>query len=179
MDETRHDHQPRPDAGDDSALGRALAGKYLTFCLAEEHYGVEILKVLEIIRLMPITRIPRAEPYIRGVINLRGKVIPVMDPRVKYDMGRVEDTDQTVIIVVHALIGETQLTMGILVDEVLEVMEIGADHIAPPPGLGSSDREAEFLLGVGKVEERIVFLLDITKVLSAREASSLSRATEE
>ncbi|HSM91238.1 MAG TPA: chemotaxis protein CheW [Anaeromyxobacteraceae bacterium] len=158
-------------------LGKRLAGKYMTFQLAKEEYGLEILKVREIIGLMEITRVPRTREFIRGVINLRGKVIPVVDLRLKFGMAPCEATDQTVIIVVqYALEGGRPLTMGILVDQVLEVLSIDGAHIEPPPSLGSAALDSEFILGVGKHEKRIVFLLDIAKVLSTDEATEVARA---
>jgi purine-binding chemotaxis protein CheW len=143
-----------------------LAGKYMTFKLAEENYGLEILKVREIIGLMDITRVPRTQAFVRGVINLRGKVIPVIDLRLKFGMPAVEATDQTVIIVVQCQVGERLLTMGLLVDQVLEVLSIDAVDIAATPNLGDSSVDTSFILGVGKAEERVVFLLDIGKVLA-------------
>jgi len=148
-----------------SDLGAQLAGKYMTFKLAEEIYGLEILKVREIIGLMDITRVPRAADFIRGVINLRGKVIPVADLRLKFGMDPCQATDQTVIIVVQCAVGGRNLTMGILVDQVLEVLSIEPAQIEPPPALGEAAVEAQFIMGVGKAGERVVFLLDIGKVL--------------
>lgn len=146
----------------------ALAGKYMTFKLADEEYGLEILKVREIIGLMDITRVPRTPEHVRGVINLRGKVIPVVDLRQKFGMPPCEATDQTVIIVVQYAIGERTLTMGILVDQVLEVRQIRADAIEPPPpSLGDATIDSACILGVGKTEKRVVFLLDIGRVLGA------------
>ena len=145
----------------------ALAGKYMTFNLADEEYGLEILKVREIIGLMDITRVPRTPPYVRGVINLRGKVIPVVDLRQKFGMPPCEPTDQTVIIVVQYAWDDRVITMGILVDQVLEVRSIDGTHIEPPPTLGESAIDAQCILGVGKADERVVFLLDIGRVLGA------------
>jgi len=157
-------------------LGKRLAGKYMTFQLAQEEYGLEILKVREIIGLMEITRVPRTREFIRGVINLRGKVIPVVDLRLKFGMAACEATDQTVIIVVQYTVDARPLTMGILVDQVLEVLNIDGAHIEPPPALGAAALDSEFILGVGKHEKRIVFLLDIAKVLSSDEARDVARA---
>jgi purine-binding chemotaxis protein CheW len=157
-------------------VGRRLAGKYMTFQLAREEYGLEILKVREIIGLLEITRVPRTREFIRGVINLRGKVIPVIDLRLKFDMERCETTDQTVIIVVQCSVDGRPLTMGLLVDQVLEVLSIDGDHIEPTPSLGHAALDDGFILGVGKHEKRIVFLLDIARILSNEEAHEISRA---
>jgi purine-binding chemotaxis protein CheW len=145
----------------------------MTFKLADEEYGLEILKVREIIGLMEITRVPRAPSFVRGVINLRGKVIPVVDLRQKFDMEAVAATDQTVIIVVQVDRPAGPLTMAILVDQVLEVRSIDATQIEPPPPLGGAATDTSFILGVGKAEKRVVFLLDIGKVLSASDEAEL------
>jgi len=151
----------------DTTVLAHLAGKYMTFKLAEENYGLEILKVREIIGLMDITRVPRTQEFIRGVINLRGKVIPVVDLRLKFGMPAAEATDQTVIIVVQCQVGDRLLTMGLLVDQVLEVLSIDGGNIEATPNLGDSSIDTSFILGVGKTGDRVVFLLDIGKVLAA------------
>ncbi len=156
-----------------------LAGKYMTFKLANEEYGLEILRVREIIGLMDITRVPKTRDYVRGVINLRGKVVTVVDLRVKFAMERTESTDQTVIIVVQWSAGNTSTTMGILVDEVLEVMNIGPEQIEPPPDLRASKGDTDFILGIGKAEKRVICLLDIAKVLSTEEVSYVSALSKE
>ena len=165
------------EVGTAMTLGSRLAGKYMTFKLADEEYGLEILKVREIIGLMDITRVPRTAEFIRGVINLRGKVEPVVDLRLKFGMEKIEATDQTVIIVVQYSFRGQEFTMGILVDEVLEVLNIKGTQIEPPPNFGSEGIESEFILGVGKHEKRVIFLLDIGKILTAEEAAALSRVS--
>ncbi len=159
------------------SLGQQLAGKYMTFKLSREEYGLEILKVREIIGLMDITKVPRTADFVRGVINLRGKVIPVMDLRLKFGMELAEATDQTVIIVVQLEKGEQELTIGVIVDEVLEVLDVQAGQIEPPPVFGGSSVDTDFILGVGKAEKRVIFLLDIDKVLTTGEVRSLAQAT--
>jgi len=156
-----------------SDLGRQLAGKYMTFKLDHEEYGLAILRVREIIGLMDITRVPRTKEFIRGVINLRGKVIPVVDLRLKFNMPATASTDQTVIIVVQWNFNNTSTTMGILVDEVLEVMNVAAEQIEPPPELYSRNGETDFILGIGKAEKRVICLLDIEQVLSKDETVHL------
>jgi len=155
-------------------LGDRLAGKYMTFKLANEEYGLQILRVREIIGLMDITRVPRTPEFIRGVINLRGKVIPVIDMRQKFAMEKVETTDQTVIIVVQHDVGTHSLTMGILVDQVLEVLSIAASQIEPAPSFAETSLDTEFILGVGKSEKRVIFLLDIGRVLNPHETHQLA-----
>jgi purine-binding chemotaxis protein CheW len=165
-------------SGTSTEVGRRLAGKFMTFQLAREEYGLEILKVREIIGLLEITRVPRTREFVRGVINLRGKVIPVIDLRLKFGMERCETTDQTVIIVVQCTVDGRALTMGLLVDQVLEVLTIDADSIEPTPSLGHAALDDGFILGVGKHDKRIVFLLDIAKILSNEEAHELARTSD-
>lgn len=153
-----------------------LGGKYMTFKLAKEEYGLAILKVRELIGLMDITRVPGTPPFIRGVINLRGKVIPVVDLRQKFGMPVTEATDQTVIVVVQLASHRGDLTMGILVDEVLEVLNIDDQNIEPPPNFGAASFDSEFILGVGKADRRVIFLLDIDLALSAAEQANLAAA---
>jgi len=160
------------------ASGLDLAGKYMTFKLAGEVYGLEILKVREIIRVMEITRVPRAQAFMRGVINLRGKIIPVVDLRQKFGMSSAELSEQSVIIVVQCEASAHQVTMGILVDQVLEMLSIEAAQIEPPPELGTAAHEANFILGVGKADERVVLLVDIGRVLSASESEQLARSLQ-
>lgn len=162
--------------GRSTDLGRRLAGKFMTFQLAREEYGLEILKVREIIGLMEITRVPRTRDFVRGVINLRGKVIPVVDLRLKFGMEACEPTEQTVIIVVQCTVDGRPLTMGLLVDQVLEVLSIDGSQIEPAPSLGHAAVEDDFILGVGKHEKRIVFLLDIARILSNDEAREVVTA---
>jgi purine-binding chemotaxis protein CheW len=162
-----------PESSED--LGRQLSGKYMMFQLAGEAYGLEILKVREIIGFMEITRVPRAQDFVRGVINLRGKVIPVVDLRLKFGMPAAEPTDQTVIIVVQCQVAGQLPTMGVLVDQVLEVLSVDAGQIEATPELGDASMDDSFILGVGKTAERIVFLLDIGKVLTPDDAGGLGR----
>ena len=166
--------QSSQDSTQVSTIGEALAGKYMTFKLSEEVYGLEILKVRELIGMQDITRVPRTKDFIRGVINLRGKVHPVLDLRLKLGMDRAETTDQTVIIVVQYEVGGEDLLMGVLVDEVLEVQAIDASQIEPPPNFVTGAEDTEFILGIGKSESRVIFLLDIGKVLTAEEASEVA-----
>jgi purine-binding chemotaxis protein CheW len=161
------------------AAGQAnahLAGKYMAFRLANEDYGLAILKVREIIGMMDITRVPCTDSYIRGVINLRGKVIPVIDLRAKFGMEPCQTTDQTVIIVVQYATNRGEITMGVLVDQVQEVLSIDAEKIEPAPSFGSGVMNADFILGIGKADKRVIFLLDIGRVLSGDEAERMAQA---
>ena len=145
------------------------AGKYLTFVLAEEEYGLEILKVREIIGAMDITSVPSTPDYVKGVINLRGKVIPVIDLRLKFSMPEAERTDQTCIIVVDV----DNVEMGIIVDEVSEVLDIDGDQIEDSPEFGGSV-DTEFILGMGKAGDSVKILLDIDKVLAGSGFSEIA-----
>ncbi|MDR3011736.1 MAG: chemotaxis protein CheW [Chitinispirillales bacterium] len=151
-----------------------LAGKYLTFKLADEEYGLEILKVREIIGLLPITSLPRTPVFVRGVINLRGKVIPVIDLRQKFELDVTEDTDQTCIIVVDVSgNGQTgSIQIGILVDSVSEVLDIRGEDIEEAPAFGSSVDTA-FILGMAKAKGSVKILLNIERVLSSSDLESI------
>lgn len=158
-----------------SELGIQLAGKYLTFKLGDEEYGLQILKVQEIIRMQAVTRVPRTPAYLRGVINLRGKVIPVVDLRRKFALDDIADSERTCIIVVQVMQGTATVTMGILIDEVREVLDIGAENIDETPSFGANV-DAEFILGIGKIGTSVKILLDIDRVLSAEEINTLKSA---
>lgn len=163
------------NAGESAVALGDRAGKYLTFRLASEEYGLQILKVQEIIGMMNVTRVPRMPEFIRGVINLRGKVIPVVDLRLKFDMDAQEDTEKTCIIVVQLEGNAQEMTMGIIVDEVSEVMDIVAEQIEPPPSFGNAVG-TDFILGMGKVDQKVIMMLDIDKVLSSEEIAVLEEA---
>jgi purine-binding chemotaxis protein CheW len=156
----------------------AKAGKYLTFELGGEVYALEILKVQEIIGMMNITHIPRMPAFIRGVINLRGKVIPVIDLRLKFEMQSHTDTDRTCIIVVQVVRpDDDEVTMGILVDEVSEVLNVKEDQIEPPPSFGTSV-DTDFIMGMGKVGQKVLMMLDIDKVLTGSEGLLIEQAAQ-
>ena len=163
----------------EAAVARiAQAGKFLSFVLGEEEYGLEILKVQEINGMMDITRVPRTPEYVLGVINLRGRVIPVISLRQKFNMAMVEDTEKTCIIVVQVQYQDTQLTMGIVVDEVSEVLNISDGQIEPPPSFGGGMEEADFITGMGKLEDKVVILLDIDRVLNEADLDVVALATQ-
>lgn len=142
---------------------RHFEGKYLTFVLGNEVYGLEILKVQEIMGMMSITRVPKTPSFIRGVINLRGRVIPVMDMRKRFELQPREDTDRTCIIVVMIQDMGQPVTMGLLVDEVLEVVDIKEENLEETPSFGS-DINMNFIMCVGKIESGVVLLLDIDRI---------------
>ena len=153
-------------------------GKYLTFALGPEEYGLEILKVREIIGYMDITAVPQTPSYVKGVINLRGQVIPVVDLRAKFGMETTDVTDQTCIIVVETTQGDRNFSTGIVVDHVQEVLDIEGKNIEEAPQFGSSVN-TDFILGMGKVGDNVKILLDIDKVLTGTEIDCLSVKNDE
>ncbi len=156
----------------------AQAGKFLSFVLGREEYGLEILRVQEINGLMDITRVPRSPDYVKGVINLRGRVIPIINLRKKFKMPMVEDTERTCIIMVQVNYNDSQITMGIVVDEVSEVLNITDDQIEPSPSFGGGMEQADFITGMGKLEDKVVILLDIDSVLNGDELAEIAKATQ-
>jgi purine-binding chemotaxis protein CheW len=150
-------------------------GKYLTFALAGEEYGIGILKVKEIIGIMTITPVPQTPGYIKGVINLRGKVIPVIDLRLKFNMESAAYTERTCIIVVEISNNEHKIMMGIVVDSVSEVLNIRQGEIADTPAFGSRVDTA-YILGMAKMGGGVKILLDIDRVLSDHEFQNVTRA---
>jgi purine-binding chemotaxis protein CheW len=157
-----------------SASSDRKNSKFLTFFLAGEEYGIEILKVQEIIGMMTITPVPRTPHFIRGVINLRGKVITVVDLRLKFDMESKEQTEETCIIVVQT----AGIQIGCVVDKVSEVLDINAEEIVDAPSFGA-DVNTEYILGIGKSQGKVKLLLDIDRVLSKREMHATQLAASE
>ena len=144
-------------------------GKFLTFFLQNEEYGIEILRVQEIIGLMPVTRIPRTPDFVRGVINLRGKIIAVTDLRKKFEMDEIEQTSETCIIVVQT----NGMEIGVMVDKVSEVLDIAASEIENTPAFGASV-PTEFLLGIGNTQGGVRLLLNIEKILADQQLVDLN-----
>lgn len=159
----------------ETAGGLARDGKYLTFSLAGEEYGIGILKVREIIGMMPITPVPLAPEFLKGVINLRGKVIPVVDLRRKFGMEEAQVTERTCIIVVEIDSSSSRIPMGIVVDAVSEVLNVKASDIEQTPSLGGNIR-ADYILGIGKMDGGIKILLDIDRVLNSQEIMAVQKA---
>lgn len=153
-------------------------GKYLTFALANEEYGLEILKVREIFGYMDITAVPQTPSYVKGVINLRGQVIPVIDLRAKFGMDTAEVTEETCIIVVEITQGGRHVSTGIVVDHVSEVLDIAGEDIEGAPQFGSSVNTS-FILGMGKIGDSVKILLDIDKVLSNDNLASFGNTAKE
>lgn len=141
-----------------------LAGKYLTFLLGDEEYGIEILRVQEIIGLLEITPVPRIPESIRGVINLRGRIIPVVELRILFNMNRIADTELTCIIIVDVPHEGRKIQIGVLVDTVCEVLDIAAEHIEASPAFGTTI-ENDFILGMAKINGAVKILLDTDNVM--------------
>jgi len=154
-----------------------LAGKYLTFKLSKEEYGIEILKVIEIIGLQDITPVPRTPEYVKGVINLRGIIHPVIDLKKKFGMGDTEHNVETCIIIVVVENGDKKEQMGVMVDSVSEVIDIDAEIIEETPNLGM-DINSDFLLGMAKAKDSVKILLNVEKVLNKNEIRQLSEVSD-
>ena len=155
---------------------RQLAGKYLTFTLHQESYGIDVLKVREIIRLTTITAVPQMPDYVRGVINLRGKIIPVMDLRLKFGFAEAEKTEQTCIIVVQVKLPDGKATqMGLVVDGVEEVTNIAEADIEETPDFGAQIA-TDYIVGMAKIKGAVKTLLDIDGVISAVALKNLNLA---
>jgi purine-binding chemotaxis protein CheW len=159
-------------ANERSAATRS--GKYLTFHLGAEEYGIRVLKVREIVKIQHITGVPDTPAEIRGVINLRGKVIPVIDLRLKFGLAEKEYDQRTCIIVVEAH-GRSQGLMGIIVDEVSEVLNLQDGDVQDTPDFGK-EVETPYLLGMAKVKDKVKILLDIDQVLAASDLNALGAA---
>ena len=151
--------------------------QYLTFGLGEEVFALETGSVREVIELVSVTRIPKTPPFMRGVINLRGHAVPVVDLRIKFDMPKAQDTVNTCIIIVDVEVEGENCYMGAIVDSVREVFEMTSDQINPPPRMGTSIR-ADFIRGMGKQNEEFIMILDIGKVFSPEELQVM-RGSEE
>jgi len=147
-------------------------GKYLTFSLADEAYGIGILKIKEIIGMLPVTSVPKTPDFVKGVINLRGKVIPVVDLRCRFGIEEIEYTDRTCTIVVEIEGQAGTVMIGIVVDSVSEVLNIKGEDIEESPAFGAR-LDTNYILGMAKMDGGVKILLDIDRVLSAEEVSGL------
>jgi purine-binding chemotaxis protein CheW len=157
----------KPTASSDNA--QTTAGKYLTFVLAGESYGIPVLKVREIINLVPVTTVPQMPPYIKGVLNLRGRIIPVLDMRVKFGMDMPDNTDHTCIVVVQVMsVSRSTISLGLVVDAVEEVSHIAPTDIESTPDFGTT-LDTSYLVGMAKIKGKVVSLLNIDRCLGAAE----------
>lgn len=158
--------------------GQGRPGKYLVFQLGREEFGVTVVKVREIMGMQEITEVPQTPDYVRGVINLRGKVIPVVDLRRKFGMAEEENTPRTCIVVMQVSLGrgngKETIQMGVIVDAVAEVITIHEQEIEDTPSFGE-DIEMPYILGMAKVKGRVKILLDIDRVMSAQELTGIEK----
>ncbi len=141
---------------------------YLSFRLGEEMFAADVSKVLEILEMRSITKVPRSPSYMRGVINLRGSVLPVLDTRIKFGMPATEDTVDTCIVVLNVIMEGEPLTLGALVDSVEEVLELTETDIEAPPTIGSKFNP-EYMHGMVKMDDNFIMVLNVDKVFSTDE----------
>lgn len=146
-----------------------MKNKFLTFSIGEEVYGIEIRYVIEIIKIQPITKVPQLPDHIKGIINLRGKIIPVMDVRLKFKKEEKEYNDRTCIIVIDFM----DISLGLIVDNVAEVINISEEDIVPPPN-SKTGFTNKYIKGIGKVEEKVILILNCNTLLEDEEIDSVS-----
>lgn len=158
-----------------AAINARNSGKYLTVVLDNEAYGIAVLKVREIIRMQKITPVPQMPEFVKGVTNLRGRVIPVVDLRVKFGL-RAEFAERTCIVVVQVSLGESSVQMGLIVDSVEEVVSLTPAEIEPTPDFGARI-DITYILGMAKVKGVVKTLLDIDQVVAPRTVEAMSQAT--
>jgi purine-binding chemotaxis protein CheW len=152
--------------------------QYLTFKLEDEVFALDITKVREVLDFTAVTKVPRTPEFMRGVINLRGSVVPVVDLRLKFGMGKTEKTVNTCSIIVEVTVDNETTILGALADSVQEVMELGSDHIEPAPKIGTR-LNTEFIKGIGKRDGSFIIILDIDKVFSISELAEVQTAQTE
>lgn len=158
----------------DLSSTEANENKFLSFKIGREEFGVEILRVREIIGVIDVTPLPQTPDYVKGVINLRGKIIPVIELRTKFGLEPKEYTEETCIIVVEVSDGgEEHFHMGVIVDSVNEVLDIPRDHIEPAPRFGNS-LNTSYIFGMGKVKKQVLILLDIDRVMTFSDLNDLA-----
>jgi purine-binding chemotaxis protein CheW len=157
------------------ATPKNLSGKYLTVVLENEAYGLNVLKIREIIRLQKITPVPQMPPFVKGVINLRGRVIPIVDLRVKFGL-KADFTERTCIIVVQVTLPNEQVVqMGLIVDSVEEVVNLNDSEIEPTPDFGAKV-DTTYLLGMAKIKGQVKTLLDINRVVAPETVQEIAKA---
>ena len=170
MDETNRllGMQEETNSGSDSR--DTQKGKYMTFKSGPEYFGLEIQSVQQIIQFQSITKIPETEDYIKGLINLRGRIIPVVDVRLRFKQGACEYNDKTCILVIHV----KDTIVGLVVEQIAEVVEIKEENILPPPSIGRADKaHHKYVYGIGKVGNTVKLLLDPEKLLYDDDSSDL------
>jgi purine-binding chemotaxis protein CheW len=161
-----------------STTGITETTQYLTYKLEDEIFAVDVAKVREILDFTPATKVPGTPEFMRGVINVRGNVVPVVDMRLKFGLTKTEKTVDTCIVVMEIVVDDDTTVLGALVDSVQEVFEIEASHIEPPPRMGTRWR-TEFIKGIGKRNEELIIILDIDKVFSSSELGAIQGTVEQ
>lgn len=152
--------------------------QYLTFRIGEEDFALDVSNVREILEFTTVTKVPKTPDYMRGVINLRGSVVPVLDMRLKFGLSETEKTINTCIVVVEVALDESKTVMGALVDSVQEVFELDPEQIEPPPRIGTK-LKTEFIKGMGRKDDRFIILLDIDRLFSSEELASAEELMDE
>lgn len=147
---------------------------YLTFIMNGEHFAVSVKKVTELLEMLPVTKVPKSAEFMRGVVNLRGAVVPVIDTRIKFLLPQVADTIDTCIVVMNVDVRDEIIKVGAIVDSVSEVIEVADDQILPLPAIGNKER-SQFIHGIIKLEEKFIMVLDVDKVFSGEELISLTQ----
>ncbi len=160
------------------ASATTVAQQYLTYKLGEEVFALEITKVREVLEFMTVTKVPRAPDFIRGVINLRGSVVPVVDLRMTFGMTKTERTLSTCVIIAEMTVNGETTVLGAMADSVQEVVELGPDQIEPAPKIGSRLIN-EFIVGMGKLNGRFIIILDVDRLFSAEEVVLVQAAEQE
>ena len=154
-----------------------LTRQYLTFRLADEHYGLNVLQVREVLEIPRITRVPRMPVYMKGVINIRGSVVPVIDLRLKLGLDELENSVNSRVVIIEIETGQEKIALGILVDSVQEVVDIGQSEISPPPRIGTKI-ESAFINGIARLGQGFVIIINIDQVFDNQEMASLSGTSE-
>lgn len=150
-----------------------ITNQYLTFNVEKEHYAINVSNIREVLEFQSVSKIPRMPAYMRGIINLRGNVVPVIDLKMKFGLGETEKKIDTSVIVTEIKLDDGEIVMGLLTDSVSEVVDIEADQIEPAPNIGTAI-DSSFIQGMGKKGDEFIILLDINKVLSSDELSELA-----
>ncbi len=152
--------------------------QYLAFKLEDEVFAFDISRVREVLEFDAVTKVPQTPDMMKGVINLRGSVVPVVDLRIKFGMGEIEKTVNTVIIIIEIDLDGDSTMIGVLVDSVKEVMDLDSEHIEPPPSIGSR-LNTEFIDGMGKQENQFIIILNIEKIFSSDELNLVQSASQQ
>jgi len=160
------------------AEAETAGSQYLTFSLADEQYGVDILRVVEIKGWTPVTRVPNTPPHMRGVLNMRGTIVPILDLRARFNLQEVEYTPTTVVIILSVYSGEHRRILGVVVDGVSDVVNVSPEDVKSRPDFGASV-DMEFIRALATVNDRMVMLLDIDRLLSGADIEGMAQAAEE